>query len=48
MFDSLTDQMRADERSQTTQKERMFRYALIAVVSLVLCSAVFLVIRVAS
>jgi hypothetical protein len=48
MFDSLTDQMRADEHSQTTQRERMFRYALIAVAALVVLIGMFLAVRSAS
>jgi hypothetical protein len=48
MFDSLTDQMRADENKEASQRERLIHYGLIALVSIVLVSAIFLAIRFAS
>ena len=48
MFDSLTDQMGADEHSKGAQRERLLHYGLITLVSVVVVGALFLVIRFAS
>ena len=48
MFDSLADQMKADERLQSTGKERMLRYLVIAVVSVFVFAGIYLAVRMAS
>ena len=42
MFDSLDDQMKRDEERATTKKERMIRYAAIAVTSVLLFGGLYL------
>jgi hypothetical protein len=42
MFDSLDDQMKRDEERTTTKKERMIRYAAIAVTSVLLFGGLYL------
>jgi hypothetical protein len=48
MFDSLSDQMKADELSQTTSRGRAVRYTVMAVLSVVLFGGLYLVVRLAS
>jgi hypothetical protein len=42
MFDSLDDQMKRDEEQATTKRERMLRYAAIAVTSVLLFGGLYL------
>ena len=48
MFDSLSDQMKADERLQTSGRERMIRYVIIAVLSILVFVGLYLAVRMAS
>ena len=48
MFDSLADQIRQDEKGQTTQKERVLRYSIIGVLSVLLFSGLYLAVRLGS
>jgi hypothetical protein len=48
MFDSLADQMKADQRQQSTTRERAVLYTVVAVLSLVLFGGLYFVIRLAS
>ena len=41
MFDSLDDQMKADLNKESTSTERMVRYAVIAVTSVILFGGLF-------
>jgi len=45
MFDSLADRIREDEHKEVNTKERMFRYVLIAVVSVVLFGGLYYAVR---
>ncbi len=42
MFDSLDDQMKRDLEKESTQSERMIRYAAVAVASIVLFGGLLL------
>jgi hypothetical protein len=48
MFDSLSDQMKADERQQSTTGERAVLYTVVAIVSLVLFAGLYFAVRFAS
>jgi hypothetical protein len=41
MFETLEDQIRIDEEKTTTKRERMIRWAVIALVSVVLFGALY-------
>jgi hypothetical protein len=41
MFDSLDEQMEKDEQAETTNKERLVHYALIALVSVLVFGGLF-------
>jgi hypothetical protein len=45
MFDSLADQIRADERKQVNTTERVIRWVLISVVSVVVFGGLYLGVR---
>jgi hypothetical protein len=45
MFDSLDDQMKRDIQAESTSTERMIRYAVIAVTSVLLFGGLFLGVR---
>jgi len=45
MFDSLADQIRHDEEGQTSNKERAIRYSIIAVLSILLFTALYIAVR---
>jgi len=42
MFDSLDEQIRADEHRSVTSKERLLRWVLIAVVSIVVFGGLYI------
>ena len=48
MFDSLADQMKADEQQQSTSRERAVRYTVVAILSVVLFAGLYFVVRFAS
>jgi hypothetical protein len=48
MFESLSDQIRADDRKEISTRERVVRYTLISVLSVVLFSGLYLAVRLAS
>jgi len=48
MFDSLADQMKHDEQEQTTSREKLIRYSVIAVLSVLLFVGLYMGIRLAS
>jgi hypothetical protein len=41
MFDSLSDRMRQDEAQETTRQERFIRWAMVAIVSVVLFGGLY-------
>lgn len=45
MFDSLADQIRHDEQGQTSNRERVVRYSIIAVLSVALFVALYMGVR---
>jgi hypothetical protein len=45
MFDSLDDQMKHDSKLENTPKERVIKYLMIAVLSLVVFGGVFFGVR---
>lgn len=45
MFDSLADQIRHDEEGQTSNKQRMVRYGIIAVVSILVFLGLIVAVR---
>ncbi len=45
MFDSLADRIREDEHKEVSQTERMIRYVVIAVISLVLFGGLYYVVQ---
>lgn len=45
MFDSLADQIKHDEHEQTSNKERVIRYGIIAVLSVGLFVALYMGVR---
>lgn len=45
MFDSLADQIRHDEKGQTSNRERVIRYSIIAVLSILLFAALYMAVR---
>jgi len=45
MFDSLDEQMRHDEQEATSKKERMMKWALVAVTSIILFGGLYFGIR---
>jgi hypothetical protein len=45
MFDTLSDRIREDEHKEVNTAERMVRYALIAVVSVVLFGGLYYAVR---
>ena len=47
MFDSLADQMKHDDAAGTNSKERVMKWAVIAVVSVVLFSGLIVAIKMA-
>jgi hypothetical protein len=48
MFDSLSDQIKADDRKEISNRERILRYTLISVLSVVLFAGLYLAVRLAS
>jgi len=42
MFETLEEQIRTDELKATTKRQRMFEYAAIVVISLILFGALYL------
>ena len=45
MFDSLADQMKHDDREQVNTKERVCRYAAVAVLSVLLFGGLYFGVR---
>ena len=45
MFESLDEQMKHDDAETSTPKERMLKYVLIGVVSIVLFAGLFMSVR---
>ncbi len=45
MFDSLPDQIKADDRKEVTSRERAIRYTLIAVLSVILFIGLYLAVH---
>ncbi len=45
MFDSLADQIKHDEQGQTTNKERVVRYSIIGVLSVLLFAGLYIAVR---
>jgi len=45
MFDSLADQIRHDEHEQTNSRERIIRWAVISVLSVVLFLGLYVAVR---
>ena len=45
MFDSLADRMRADEQVETKSSERYLRWAMVAIVSVLLFGGLYLGVR---
>jgi hypothetical protein len=48
MFDSLADQIKADDRKEVSSRERALRYTLIGVLSVVLFIGLYFAVRMAS
>lgn len=48
MFESLADQMKADEQRQSTTRERAVRYSVVAILSLALFAVLYYVVGLAS
>jgi hypothetical protein len=48
MFDSLSDQIKADDRKEISIRERAMRYSLIVVLSVILFIGLYVVVRMAS
>jgi hypothetical protein len=45
MFDSLADQIRQDEKGQTNNRERIIRYAIISVLSVLVFVGLYAAVR---
>ena len=45
MFDSLDEQIRSDEHRMTTSRERMFRWFLVVLVSVVVFGGLYLAVH---
>jgi hypothetical protein len=45
MFDSLSDQIKADDRKEVSTRERAVRYALIALLSVILFAGLYLAVH---
>jgi hypothetical protein len=45
MFESLDEQMKHDEELETTPRERWLKYALVAIVSVILFSGLYMGVR---
>ena len=45
MFDSLSDQIKADDRREISSRERALRYTLIAVLSVLLFAGLYLAVH---
>jgi len=45
MFESLSDQIRADDRKEISSRERALRYTLIAVLSVLLFAGLYLAVH---
>jgi hypothetical protein len=45
MFDSLSDQIKADDRREISNRERVLRYTLIAVLSVILFAGLYLAVH---
>ena len=45
MFDSLDEQIRSDEHKMTSNNERMFRWALVVLVSVAVFSGLYLAVH---
>lgn len=45
MFDSLSDQIKADDRKEISSRERVLRYTLIAVLSVILFAGLYLAVH---
>jgi hypothetical protein len=48
MFESLSDQIKADDRKEISTRERVVRYTLISVLSVVLFAGLYMAVRLAS
>ncbi len=48
MFDSLADQIRHDDQAETTRRDRLIRYIVIAVVSVLVFVGLYMGIRMAA
>ena len=48
MFDSLSDQIKADDRREISNRERALRYTLIAVLSVILFAGLYLAVHLIS
>ncbi|MGA2114567.1 MAG: hypothetical protein ABSH56_07420 [Bryobacteraceae bacterium] len=48
MFDSLAEQMKADERRESTARDRAVQYTVVAILSVALFAGLYFVIRLAS
>lgn len=46
MFDSLSDQIKHDDQVETTTKQRIIKWVLIAVLSVLLFGALYFAVRV--
>lgn len=46
MFDSLSDQIKHDDQVETTTKQRILKWTLMAVLSVVLFGGLYLAVRV--
>jgi hypothetical protein len=45
MFESLSDQIKADDRKEISGRERVLRYTLIAVLSVILFAGLYLAVH---
>jgi hypothetical protein len=48
MFDSLAEQMKADERQESTTRERAVLYTVVAILSVALFAGLYFVVRLGS
>jgi hypothetical protein len=48
MFDSLAEQMKADQRRESTTRDRALLYTVVAILSVALFAGLYFVVRLAS
>ena len=48
MFESLSEHIKADDRNEISTRERVVRYTLISVLSVVLFAGLYMAVRLAS